>query len=495
LFSVDLFAGGGGASEGILRATGRAPYVAINHNLNAILMHEQNHPETLHFHDDVFKVNPKKAVGSRPVDLLWASPDCTHFSRAKGGKPKSKKIRGLAWVIVKWAAQVRPRMICMENVPEFLTWGPLHRGEPIKERAGETFADFVHRLNDLGYEVAWKVLVASDFGAPTSRKRLFLIARRDGLPIRWPKPTHGPGRPQPYHTAAECIDWDIPVPSIFDRSRPLAEATERRIAEGLKRYFFESKDPFLLSVDTDGRMAPVLASIDHRSTSARSATSDVRGPLSTVTSKARHVVAAATLIQTGYGERVGQRPRTLNIEEPLGTVVGGGAKHALVTAFLAKHYGGVVGLDMRKPTGTITGKDHHAVVSAHLTKFYGTSTGSGLNSPVPTVTGGGGHIGLVVAFLMKYYSNGGQWQGLDEPMATIVSKARFGLVTVTIGDEEYAVVDIGMRMLQPRELARAQGFYDDYILLGTKTDQIERIGNSVCPDVARAIVEANTWFN
>ncbi len=285
----------------------------------------------------------------------------------------------------------------------------------------------------------------------------------------------------------------------------------------MKRYFFEAEDPFLLELLPDGSyqqvtrvcrpsasmalrrrkrrvvVAPVVASIDHQSSSPTTTTRGVRDPLTTVTSKARHVVAAATLVQVGYGERQGQRPRALNIEAPLGTVVGGGGKHALVTAFLAKHYGGVVGIDIREPMSTVTGKDHHAVTVAHLTKFYGTSTGSDLRDPMPTVTGGGQHLGLVAAFLVKYYSNGGQWQGLDEPLATVVSKARFGLVTVMLGGEEYAVVDIGMRMLQPRELARAQGFPDSYILTGTKTEQIARIGNSVCPDVAKAIIEANAW--
>lgn len=499
MFSVDLFAGGGGASEGIRRATGHAPFVAINHNINAIMMHEKNHPETRHFHSDVFAVNPKRAVGSRPVDLLWASPDCTHFSRAKGGKPKSKKIRGLAWVIAKWAAQVRPRLICMENVPEFLTWGPLYRGQPIKERAGETFVEFVERIEMEGYEVAWKTLVAADFGAPTTRKRLFLVARRDGLSINWPEPTYGPGRPRPWRTAAECIDWEIPVPSIFDRSRPLAEATERRIAEGLRRYLFNAKEPFLLNLTHGGRLEPLTDPM-------RTVTGAHRGekalvvphllnlshggrhealnePLRTITATPKggdRCLIMPTLIQTGYGERHGQRPRSLDLNEPLGTVVGGGAKHALVMAFLAKHYGGVVGNDMRRPTGTVTGKDHHAVVTAKLEQLGWTS--------------GKDNAKLVAAFLMKYYSNGGQWQGLDEPLHSIVSKARFGLVTVELNGETYAVVDIGMRMLQPRELARAQGFYDDYILEGTKTEQIERIGNSVCPDVARAIIEANTWY-
>lgn len=473
--------------------------------------------------------------------------NCTHFSRAKGGRPKSKKIRGLAWVIVKWAREVRPRLICMENVPEFLTWGPLdEEGQPIPGERGDTFRSFVGQLRLLGYQVDWKVLVAADFGAPTTRKRLFLVARRDYLPIVWPEPTHGPDREHPYRTAAECIDWDIPCPSIFTRSKPLAEKTLARIAEGMRRYVFEAESPFLLNLTHGGRLepldepfrtitaarrgekalvvpyvmsnntnnvpksvrtplptvttgnrnflvAPLLASIDHQSSSGAAATRGVRTPLSTVTTKARHVLVAPMIINTRNGERQGQAPRTRNIRDPLPTVTSQGSQGALVSAFLAKHYGGVVGHGLRRPVGTVTSKDHHALVAAHLTKFYGTSTGTDPRAPMPTVTGGGQHIGLVAAFLLKYYGSGGQWSALDEPMHTIVSKARMGLVTVELGGEEYAVVDIGMRMLQPRELARAQGFTDDYILVGSKTEQIERIGNSVCPDVARAIIEANMW--
>lgn len=431
---VDLFAGGGGASEGIRLALGRCPDVAINHDEAAIAMHEANHPATRHLREDIRAVSPRDVTGGKPVDLLWASPDCKHFSRAKGSAPREKAIRSLAWVVVDWARDVRPNVIALENVPEFVTWGPLSEdGRVIGARAGETFREFVKALEDLGYRVDWRVLCAADFGAPTARKRIFLIARCDGLPIVWPTPTHGQGL-LPVRTAAECIDWAIPAPSIFARRKPLAENTLRRIAEGIRRYVIGTPTPYLVTMPEG--------------------------------------LAVPTLVQTGYGEREGQAPRCLNIHAPLGTVVAS-VKHGLVAAFLAKHYGGVVGQPVTNPTGTITAVDHHSLVSAtlangtfpgrsdqvaaFLTKFYGTSTGAQMDLPMPTVTATGHHLGIV-----------------------------------TVRGEAYRIVDIGMRMLEPRELATAQGFRPDYILTGNKTQQVARIGNSVCPPVAAAVVRANT---
>ncbi len=383
--------------------------------------------------------------------------NCTHFSRAKGGKPREKKIRGLAWIVVRWAAAVAPRVIALENVAEFLTWGPLDdEGQPIKAQAGETFREFVGQLEGLGYRVDWRVLVAADYGAPTSRKRLFLVARRDGRAILWPKPTHGPGRRKPWRTAAECIDWSIPVPSIFDRARPLAPATERRIAEGIRRYVLEAAKPFVMHLTHGGR----VNSADE--------------PLRTVTAAHRgeQAVVAPTLVQTGYGEREGQAPRVLDLGAPLGTVVGGGQKHGLVAAWLAKHYGGVVGQGLERPIGTVTGIDHHSLVTGDLEK-----------DPTPRAL-------QVAAFLTKYYTEGGTAQGCAVPLDTIVSKDRFGLVTVILDGEPWVLADIGLRMLQPRELATAQGFGPDYVLTGTKAQQVARIGNSVCPPVACAVVRA-----
>jgi DNA (cytosine-5)-methyltransferase 1 len=511
---VDLFAGGGGWSEGFQWATGVPPAVAVNHDEDAIVMHTANHPETEHHHEDIFEVDPVEATRGRAVGWLHLSPDCTHFSRAKGGKPRSQKIRGLAWVAITWAKAVSPRIISLENVAEFVTWGPIDdAGQPIKAHAGETFREFIAQLEALGYVVEWRVLNAADYGAPTSRKRLFLIARRDGRPIAWPKPTHGPKGSKPYRTAAECIDWSIPVPSIFDRKKPLAEATQRRIAEGIRRYVLEAKRPFLVNLTHGGRVesvdepfktvtgahrgekalvTPHLLNLSHGGVHE-----PIDEPSRTITATPKggdRAIVATTLVQTGHGERKGQRPRALDIEKPLGTIVAGGQKHGLVAAFLAKHYGGVVGQPLDQKIGTITAKDHHGLVAASLTKFYGTCEhGSPLDAPAPTITGqaGGGHVGLVAAFLCKYYGCDEHGASLDDPMHTVTTKDRLGLVTVTIAGEEFVIADIGMRMLQPRELARAQGFPDRYILTGTKSAQVARIGNSVCPDVAAAIVSAN----
>lgn len=482
-WSVDLFAGGGGASLGLHRALGRAPVLAVNHDADAILMHEANHPDTLHLQESVLDVDPWTAIPRHlrsSIDTLWASPDCTHFSRARGGKPRKKEIRGLAWAVVEWATALSPRVIALENVPEFLTWGPLGEdGQPDKARAGETFREWAARLALLGYRIEHRVLCAADYGAPTSRRRLFIVGRRDGVLVRWPEPTHGPGRPLPWRTAAECIDWSVPVRSIFDRPKPLAEATQRRIAEGLRRYVIESANPFLLNLSHGGRLepldsplrtitttkggeravvAPFLTKVhshgwDRNSGPVRPSTA----PLWTVVSKDASALVAPTLIQVGYGEAPGQRPRCLDIEAPLGTIVGGGNKHALVAAWLAKHYTGATGSSLHAPVGTVTAKDHHS---------------------------------LVAAFLLKYYGQGSQGQALSKPLDTIVSRARFGLVTVELGGEEYVIVDIGMRMLEPRELARAQGFPDSYILTGTKAAQIARIGNSVPPQLVSAVVGA-----
>lgn len=414
---VDSFAGGGGASTGIEWALGRSPDIAINHNAEAIAMHALNHPRTKHYCEDVWQVDPLKATGGRPVGLAWFSPDCTHFSKAKGGKPRSQKIRGLAWVVYRWAKAVRPRIICLENVEEFADWGPLlEDGKPDPILAGCTFHRWWKQFENLGYVLERRELKACDFGAPTSRKRLFIIMRCDGQPIRWPEPTHGKGL-QPYRTAAEIVDWSLECPSIFDRKKPLADATLRRIAHGIMRYVINAKQPFLVTIGDQA--------------------------------------AVPTLIQTGYGERKGQAPRVPGLEKPVGTLMAQGQKHGLVAAFLAKHYGGVVGQPMEKTIGTVTAKDHHS---------------------------------LVQAFLLKYYGSDQNPQML-EPLHTITSKHRFGLVTVH--GEKYHIADIGMRMLHPPELYRAQGFPDDVKLQGTKTSQIRLCGNSVSPPVAAAIVRAN----
>ena len=360
-------------------------------------------------------------------------------------------------------------------------------GQPIKARRGETFRAWRRKLERYGYTVEHRLLRACDYGAPTTRRRLFLIARCDGGEIVFPDQTHyrTPARgQQAWRTAAECIDWSLPCPSIFERERPLAEATLRRIARGIQRYVIDAADPFIVRIGHTGHgdSGKVLR---------------VHEPLSTVTSKAEHMLVAPTLIQAGYGERAGQAPRVPGLDKPLGTVVGAN-KHALVAAFLAKHYGGneTPGTPLGLPVSTVTTQDHHHLVAAHLLKLRGTSTGSAATEPVPTISAQGTHIAEVRAFLIKFYREGGQWSGLDEPMHTIPTRDRMGLVTVH--GQDYVIADIGMRMLQPRELARAQGFADSYELAIpyqgktlSKSAQVRMVGNSVCPGLAAALVREN----
>ncbi|MCO7218089.1 DNA cytosine methyltransferase [Halomonas sp. OfavH-34-E] len=495
---VDNFAGGGGASEGIEQALGRPVDLAINHDATAIAVHTANHPGSEHSVADVWDIDPETAAAGRPVGLAWFSPDCRHHSKAKGGRPVSKSVRGLAWVAARWAAKVKPRVIALENVEEFLDWGPLIKNAkgqlvPDPARKGQTFNGFVRALRRHGYQVDWGILKACDFGAPTIRRRLFLVARRDGLPITWPKPTHGdPGSPavrrgklQPWRTAAECIDWSIPCPSIFERQRPLADATLRRIAKGVMRYVVKSGEPFIVKANHTASWYNAFRG------------QSLHDPLQTVTVSPGFAVVSPTLIQTGYGERVGQAPRVLDTHRPLGTVVAGGQKHALVSAFLCKHYTGVVGDDLRKPLPTITATDHNAPVAVSLVNLKGSERGGrDPRQPMPTICAGGTHAAAVAAFLVKYYGQG-VGQVMNDPMHTMPTKDRFGLVTVTIAGEQYAIVDIGMRMLQPHELAAAQGFPDHYEFAQVngkpvpKYQQVRLIGNSVCPPLAKAIVEAN----
>lgn len=656
---VDLFAGGGGASSGIeaalasLYRDGLMPGprhidLAVNHDPEAIAMHEANHPHTKHLCNDVWRVHPDsaQAMPDRPVGLLWASPDCKHFSKAKGGKPVEKKIRDLAWVVVLWARVRQPRIIMLENVEEFQTWGPLKdagdgKALPDPEQRGRTFKKFVRELRRFGYKVEWKELRACDYGAPTIRKRLYLIARCDGEKIVWPKPTHakgGAGGLKPWRSAAECIDWSIPCPSIFERKRPLKDATLRRIARGVMRYVVDNPNPFIVPVthtqggntsrdagdplatittakggelavvapvisplthhDTEranaadeplrtvtganrgeqALIAPVIARVDQTSAAARAGIQSAEDPLRTIATAGGMAIAAATMIQTGYGERDGQAPRSLDIKQPLGTVVASG-KHALVSAHVTKFRGSSTGHDARDPLHTITAggdmkrdagaphalgvvaaflaqhnagprtgilagrsaKDpistltttaaqqnivavalshqygsnvnggegdpnlpaktvtaqggHHALVAANLMVNTTGHAGAALNQPMPTVTTGNHHA-EVRAFLIKYYGTAKSGQKLDEPLHSITAKDRLGLVTVH--GVEYAIVDIGMRMLQPRELFNAQGFPAGYVIDPeldgkklTKTSQVARCGNSVCPDMAQALCLAN----
>lgn len=532
---VDNFAGGGGASMGIELALGRPVDIAINHDIDAIRMHEVNHPHTKHYCESVWDIDPVKVTDGRPVGLAWFSPDCKHFSKARGGTPVSKKIRGLAWVALRWAATVRPRIIILENVEEFTTWGPVRADAdgnvyPCPKRKGQTFNAFKNALQRHGYVVEHRELRASEHGTPTIRKRLFLIARCDGQPISWPEPTHGPGL-LPYRTAAECIDWSLPCPSIFlskeegraqSVRRPLADATMRRIAAGIMRFVVNNPAPFIVNTRNGERAG--------QSPRVRGASE----PFWTVTAQgSQHGVVMPVLAPfiTEHAQAANQRnmPADSALRTQCAEVKGG--HFALVSAFLAKHYTGVVGADVRDPVPTVTTIDHNALVSAtlvgaggpsysgkptpvdqpigtiptenhravvtsHLVKLRNNQFGQAVTEPIPTLTPGGGRVGEVRAFLVKYYSEGGQWQDLAEPMHTIPTKDRIGLVMVK--GEPYQIVDIGMRMLTPRELFNAQGFPADYVIehdghgkAFTKTAQVARCGNSVCPPLAAALVRAN----
>ncbi|CQD47120.1 putative cytosine-specific modification methylase [Yersinia enterocolitica] len=608
---VDNFAGGGGASTGIEMATGRSVDIAINHDENAIAMHTTNHPDTLHYCESVFDIDPVAATAGRPVGLAWFSPDCRHFSKAKGSKPVKKEIRGLAWVVVRWALAKKPRVVMLENVEEFKTWGPLITAEdgtehPDPARAGETFAAFVAMLttgidaehpalqeccevlgidinsidanrlqSGLGYIVDHKELRASDYGAPTIRKRFFMVMRCDGLPVMWPEPTHGDpkllevqsGHRKPWRTAAECIDWSIPCPSIFERKKPLAENTLKRIARGIQRFVIDNPMPFIVKCNhtssktsndcfrgqaldqplqtitkthgyavvtphitkfrsgatgqecdeplptitagssarpggnghalgmVEAKLAPFIARIGQTGFGGDRMAYEAEKPLTTITSKAEHLLVAP-IIAREFGNSVGHV-----VDEPSGTITAsGGGKSRLVSAFLAKHFGGNYtgsDADLNQPARTVTMVDHHALVTSNLIKLRGTcKDGQQVTQPMPTITAGGLHIGEVRAFLLKYYGNEKEGVSLNDPLHTVTTNDRFGLVTVEGID--YQIVDIGMRMLQPHELYAAQGFPSWYIIdrdyTGTKyakDKQVARCGNAVPPPFAEALVRAN----
>lgn len=469
--SVDAFAGGGGASMGTKAATGKSVDIAINHDPIAIAVFQDNNPETECYRADVFSVDPVRACRGRRVRHLHASPDCRHHSRAKGGAPVSASVRALADVVVTWAQAVKPSIITLENVPEFLEWGPLDaKGRPDVERRGESFREWREKLEALGYVVEHRVLHAHHYGAPTSRKRLFLVARCDGEAIRWPEPTHGPGK-KPYRTAAECIDWSLPAPSIFERARPLADATLRRIAAGVVRFVLAERKPFI--VGCGGR-------------AAQSPARGVDQPIGTITTKNDRCVVAPSLVQVSYGERKGQKPRVLDLHKPLGTIVAGGQKHGLVAAllapFIAKHYGGVVGHGVKRPLGTITAVDHHSLGAVTLAPEQ-------LAGKYPNAT-------KVLPFLTTYYgSEADIGQAIGAPLRTITTRDRFALVAVVVDGVTYAIVDLGLRMLEPHELLRAQfGPYAKGYRLNkalTKKDQVRLIGNSVVPQMQEAVLRAN----
>lgn len=617
---VDNFAGGGGASTGIAQAIGKSPDIAVNHNVEALMMHEENHPETKHYNESVWDINIKKALNDEPVLAGWFSPDCTHFSVAKGGKPVKKVIRGLAWIVKKWVGQSDMAVVFMENVKEFTTWGPLiakrckvtkrviklvadpvkkdKKGDPVmnevvsepgeyvpyreqalvpdKKRAGKTFKQFVAQLREAGYNVEWQVkgLTASDFGEPTTRNRFFLIARKDGLPIVWPKPTHGskklvranPGKLQPWATAGENLDWSIVCPSIFDRKKPLAEKTMARIFKGIQKFVIDAGDEaFLVKTNHGGEqfrgqsldnpMATItskhgtgLAAVSLTKFNQNSIGQSVDQPIDTVMAGAtRFAMVEAQLksatarnaflpVQGGFITTIdhgGARSApTSGLDEPISTMTLK-ARHIKVAALL-KHYTGVVGQSLELPLPTITATDHNSVMdctleAAHIQRDFGNSVGhaadeplgaimpggggksaviasslvkmrgscahgQSLDRPLDTITGQGNNFAQVQAFLIKYYGTGGA-VSVEEPLDAITSKARFGLVT--IHGQDYQIVDIGMRMLEPHELYRCQGFPEGYkhqVVMGKKLAkhaQVRMVGNSVPPGLARVLVQAN----
>lgn len=583
---VDNFAGGGGASTGIETAIGRSVDIAINHDPDAIAMHKANHPNTKHYCENIWQVDPKDACGKNSVALAWFSPDCTHFSRAKGGKPVDKNIRGLSWVVVKWAIAVRPKVIMMENVPEIQTWGPLGEdGNPIKERAGETFQGFIYALTagldkthpafkeccealeiseeskeaeiisqGLGYDLQWKVLKSCDYGAPTTRTRFYLIARSDGKSIVWPEATHAPrksadvicGEKLPYRTAAECIDWSVPATSIFERKKPLAENTLRRIARGIKKFVIDNPEPFIVTVNHSGEgfrgqriddplntvtakngygivtptimcnntgnagaavddpcptvttgnrnylAAPILTKFNQYSKGQ-----EISRPLDTVMAGAtRFGLVAPTLIQY-HSETANDGVRGQDVQDPIKTIDTRN-RYALSVAHIMKNYGGGytgAGSDAKEPLDTVTAKDHNSLVTAHIMTMRNNMDGQKVDEPLSTVSCSGAHHAEVQAFLVKYFS-GCVAKSIEEPLDTVTTKDKFGLVT--IHGQEYIITDIKMRMLEPRELFRAQGFPEDYIIEHDadgnpypRSKQVARCGNAVTPPVPAALVRAN----
>ena len=460
---VDSFAGGGGASTGIEFAIGRPVDIAINHDEEAIAMHRINHPYTKHYCESVWDIDPVQVCAGRSVDILWASPDCKHFSKAKGGKPVDKHIRGLAWVVLRWAAKVCPRIIFLENVEEFKTWGPVRHGKPVASKKGETFAKFIGQLRALGYSVDWRELRACDYGSPTSRKRLYLIARCDGKPIIFPEPTHGPGK-KPYKSAADVIDWTVPCPSIFEREKPLVPATLRRIAKGLDRFVIKAKKPFIM----DTTLSPFVEQANFENIPL-----DTREPLSTVTGINKHRLVA---------------PK--------------------IQPFISKYYGGTyrgAGSDASAPLDTITAEERHALVIPFLSSFYkggGSAQADGVDKPLHTILAKEKHAVVTVRLTAadREANSLGHWEQVRQ---ILNDYAGYDLkddeiLLSNVNGEVFFISDIGMRMLLSKELYAAQGFPSDYKFEFdwngkpySKKAQVARCGNSVCPQMAEMLVRAN----
>ena len=495
---IDCFAGGGGASVGIEMALGREVDIAINHDPEAIRMHRTNHPNTLHLTEDIFQVDLQKYVGSRHVALMWASPDCTQFSKAKGGKPRLSGIRMLPWAVYKHAKAIIPDVIIMENVEEIQQWGPLDdEGHPIKERMGETYNQFIAAMKGLGYEFDCRELVAADYGAPTTRKRWYAIFRRDGKQIVWPRQTHSKGGlvpgTKPWEPVWKCLDLMDIGKSIFGRKKPLAEKTLRRTAAGLKKFVFENPEPFIVTVNHGGK--------GFRGQS-------IHEPLSTITAK------------HGYGivtPQLGKMRKRKKEEDK-----------TLCAPFLIQYHSETSkdprGQTVTEPVRTIDTSNRYGLVISFLEKFYRTGSGQSVMYPLHTVTTSPGHFGQVTVyaveweqlkksgideetaqkctwvsqFILEYYGCG-IGQSLNDPLHTVVTKDRFALITIL--GSEYCIIDIFLRMLSPEELKLAQGFPEDYIIdrdynwnKYPKSAQVARIGNSVVPIMAMALVKANCGY-
>lgn len=578
---VDNFAGGGGASIGIELAVGRPVDIAVNHDADAVAMHKVNHQYTQHFQEDVFAIDPEKVTGGRPVGIAWFSPDCKHFSKAKGGTPVEKRIRGLSWVILRWAmSEVSPRIIFMENVEEIQTWGPLietyPEGKdercctiPDPKRKGETFNAFVKMLstglpkdhpaleeaceflgiskeskeadrlsNGLGYKVAYKVLKACDYGAPTIRKRFYLVARRDGEPIVFPEPTHGEDKGlKPYKTAAECIDWSLPCPSIFGRKKELADNTKRRIARGLDKFVLKNPRPYIMEMNYQNSPQDPLKPLTTQTTAnhhylitpeivqigqtgrTQDRSNRINDPLRTLCVKNEHCIVAPSVIQY-HSEQSGKEVRGQKIQEPIMTV-DGSPRYGLNACFISKYFSGEkqAGADIREPMPTVTAIDHNAAVAVHLMSRHGDgSDGRGkrvdeptptltaechehlieshlcilrknmdckkATEPIPTITTSAGHFAQVVTYLQKVEGNQ-DLKNWDKVRRLLNDYAGYNIkedeiLILEINGVQNFIADIGMRMFKAEELKLAQGFPEDYIIdiepyIGKKYSEAKQI--------------------
>lgn len=563
---VDNFAGGGGASTGIELAAGRPVTIAINHDPDAILMHMTNHPYTEHYQASVWDINPREVCRGRMVGLAWFSPDCKHFSKAKGGKPVDKNIRGLAWIVLRWAGTVKPRVIILENVEEFQTWGPVRKGRPVKSKQGETFDKWISQLETLGYTIEYRELRACDYGAPTIRKRFFLIARCDGKPIVWPEPTHGDpnsdevksGKLKPWRTAADCIDFDLPCPSTFERKKPLAVNTQRRIARGLDKFVIKDSKPFIVHIGNGERKGqkprvqdinkpvstivgsckqyfctPYMSPIGHTGF-CTDRNYSIKQPLRTIVSKAEQIMVLPFLT------KFQQNSKGQSVINPFDTVMPGATRFGLIALsliqyhsetakgevrgqklhepilrltvqtdtdckyrFLTKYYSGAEqSFNCHSSIHTITTKDRMSVCTNYLTILRHNMDFRSVQEPLNTITTSGAHFAITRVYIRKY-SEGcslGYWSKVRELLNkyTEWDLADDEILIFNIKGVEYYISDIGLRMLQPKELYRAQGFPDDYIIdvdytgkKYPKSKQVARCGNAVPPAFAKALVEAN----